>query len=198
MGMFNIKLKSYSKYAKLSIAVIIIAILFRFFLISVSTVSGDACWHFSAAKFIANEWKFPLFEQIGRGEPFWAPPLFHAIASFFYILLGDIGLRLVSPLFGSLTLIISYLIFRKFLSDRASFYAILFLSFIPIFIDYSVLGYVESLLTFLVVLSIYFALENKFILSGIAAGLAILTKYNGVFIIPVLLFIIYKIGRAHV
>src|SRR3989338_5725068 len=129
------------KYAKLSIIVIALAIVFRVIFTLFSAISGDACWHFSAAKFIANEKEFPLFAQIGRDEPFWAPPLFHIITSIFYLLLGEVGLKIVSPLFGSLALIFSYLIFRKFLSDRASFYAMLFLSFIPIFIDYSILGY---------------------------------------------------------
>jgi len=64
--------------------------------------------------------------------------------------------------------------------------------FLPISIDYSVLGYVESMLTFFVVLSIYLALKNRIVLSSIAAGFAILTKYNGIFVIPVLLFIVYK------
>ena len=59
-----------------------------------------------------------------------------------------------------------------------------FLTFIPIHIDYSVFGYVESALTFFVVLSVYFALEDKALLSALAAGLSILTKYNGIFILP--------------
>lgn len=180
------------RYAKLSIIVIALAIVFRVVLALFSAVSGDACWHFSAAKFIANEKEFPLFEQIGRDEPFWAPPMFHVIASIFYLLFGEVGLKIVPPLFGSLALIVSYLIFRKSLSYRAAFYAILFLSFIPFFIDYSILGYVESLLAFFAVLSIYFALSNRLILSGITAGFAILTKYNGLFIIPVIIFIACK------
>jgi len=134
------KLKNLSKYTKLGILVIIIAIILRVFLMSISTISGDACWQFSASKFIANEGKFPLFEQIGRDEPFWPPPLFHIISAFSYSIFGEIGLKLVPLIFGSLALIFSYLIFRKFLSERASFYAILFMSFIPISIDYSILG----------------------------------------------------------
>jgi 4-amino-4-deoxy-L-arabinose transferase-like glycosyltransferase len=186
------RFKNYSKYTKLSIAVLIIAILFRFILMSISVISGDACWHLSASKFIANNGDMPLHESIGRDEPFWPAPLFHIISSFFYMVFGDFGFKLVSPIFGSLTLIISYLIFRKFLNDRASFYAILFMSFIPIHIDYSVLSYPAGTLTFFTILSVYFAVNNRLILSGTTAGLAILTKYNAVFIIPVLIFIAYN------
>src|SRR3989338_2515937 len=188
--------KKLGKYEKYVIIVIILAIIIRFSLISIYTVSGDACWHFSVSKFIVNNMQIPLSEPLGRDEPFWSPPLFHIIASLFSSILSvfgsSFGLKLISPLFGSMSLIVSYLLLKKFLNEKALFYSILFLSFIPIFIDYSIIGYMESLLTFFVLLSIYLALNNKFFLSGIAAGLSILTKYNGLFVIPVLLFIAYK------
>jgi len=176
-------------YKKCTIVAICIAILIRFALTALYTVSGDACWHLSAARFISEEGIIPLFEPIGRDEPFWAPPLFHLIASLFYSLGGTFGLKLVSPLFGSLCLIVGYLILRKKLLERETFYAMLFFSFIPIMIDYSVLGYGESVLTFFVLLSIYLALEERFFLCGITAGLAVLCKYNGAFVIPALMWI---------
>lgn len=186
------KLKSLSKYEKYALITIIIAIIIRFSLISTYAVSGDACWHFSASRFMAENFKIPLFEGVGRDEPFWPPPLFHFIASFLYLLFEENGLKLVAPIFGSLTLIISYFLFRRLVNEKSAFYSIFFLSFLPLYIDYNVLGYVESLLTFLIVLSLYFAFKQKYLLSGVVAGLSILSKYNGFFIIPVLLFIVYK------
>jgi len=182
-----------TKYEKYTLIVVLIAIILRFSLISVYSASGDACWIFSGARFMANnDFQIPLLEGIGRDEPFWPPPLFHFIAAFSYMLLGDLGLKLISPLFGSLTLILLYFLFRKLLNEKSAFFSIFFVSFIPLFIDYNVLGYVESLLTFLLVLSLYLALEQKYLLSGIVAGLSILTKYNGFFILPVLIYIVYK------
>ncbi|MBI2135291.1 glycosyltransferase family 39 protein [Candidatus Woesearchaeota archaeon] len=196
MKLFS-RLKNLERYEKYALIAIIIAVIVRFSLAGIYSVSGDACWHLSAARFMADSSKIPLFEPLGRDEPFWAPPLFHIIASFSYLLLGEFGLKIIAPIFGSLALIISYFILRYFLNAKASFYGILFLSFIPISIDYSVLAYTESMLTFFVVLSIYLALRNNFILSGIAAGLAVLTKYNGAFVIPVLMFIAYKNSKNH-
>ncbi len=190
------KPKKYGKYAKLSIIVIVIAVVFRLILVSISTISGDACWHFSAAKFIADEKKFPLFEHIGRDEPFWPSPLFHMVSAFFYTFLGEFGLKLAPLLFGSLSLIVSYLIFKKFLNERQIFYATLFMSFLPIGIDYSILGYPESTIAFFIILSIYFAVSSRFFLSGIAAGFAILSKFTGPFVIPTLLFLAYKYGKS--
>ena len=185
-------LKNLNKYEKYALIAIIIAVIVRFSLVGIYAVSGDACWHLSAARFMADSSQIPLFEPLGRDEPFWPPLLFHIIASFSYLLLGEFGMKLIAPIFGSLALIVSYFILRNFLDAKASFYSILFLSFIPISIDYSVLAYTESMLTFFVVLSIYLALKNNFVLSGITAGLAILAKYNGAFVIPVLMFIAYK------
>src|SRR3989338_199964 len=179
-------------YRKLSIAVIIAAIVLRIVLASVHTISGDACWHFSAAKFIANEKQFPLFEKIGRDEPFWPSPLFHVVSAFFYTFLGGFGLKLTPFLFSSLSLIIAYLIFKKFLNEKQTFYATLFMSFLPIGIDYSVLGYPESTIVFFIILSVYFAVNSRFLLSGIAAGFAILSKFTGPFVILTLLFLAYK------
>src|SRR3989338_4544714 len=115
-------------YSKWTFYLIILAIIIRFSLAFIYTVSGDACWHLSAARFISEEGKLPLFDPIGRDEPFWAPPLFHIIAAFF---------------------------------------GMLFFLFIPIMMDYSVLGYGEAVLTFFVLLSLYLALGQRFVLSGL-------------------------------
>lgn len=180
-------------YKKLTIIILAIAIALRFILILIHSISGDACWHFSASKFIANNLRIPFDENIGRSrfEPFWPSPLFHIVAAFFYSLLGEFGLKLTPFIFGSLFLVISYLIFKKFLNEKQAFYATLFMSFLPISIDYSTLGYPESTVTFFVILSIYFAVNNRFLLSGMAAGLALLSKFTGVFVIPTLLFLAY-------
>ena len=181
-------------FKKYSLWILIIAILIRLMITSIHTISGDACWHFSASKFIADNGRIPFDENIGRSrfEPFWPSPLFHIVAAFFYKLFGEFGLKLAPFIFGSLSLIIAHLIFRKLLNERQSFYATLFMSFLPIGIDYSVLGYPESAVAFFIILSIYFALSPRFLLSGVSAGLAILSKFTGPFVIPTLIFLAYK------
>jgi len=69
---------------------------------------------------------------------------------------------------------------------------LIFLAFIPLRIDYSVFSYIDGTVTFLAVLSVYLALKNQIIWSGLVAGLTILTKYNGIFILPVIIYIIYR------
>src|SRR3989338_5008248 len=193
------KLKTLDKYTKLAIIVIIIGILIRFSLASMHHVSGDACWQASNAVYMVENNKFPLFEQFGRDEPFWAPPFFHVVTAAVYkIFIGlskgvaDFAIKMISPILGSLTLIIFFMVAKSLFDKKTAFFSLLFLTFIPLHIDYSVFSYVDGTITFLAVLSVYFALKNGIMLSAIAAGLTILTKYNGIFILPVLLFIVYK------
>ena len=192
------KFKNLDKYTKLSITIIIIGIIIRFYLASVYHVSGDACWQLSNSRFIAENHKIPLFEQFGRDEPFWAPPLFHIAAAFIYTAFrnfgngaADFAVKMLSPLLGSLTLILSFQISRKLFNSKTAFYSSLFLAFIPLSIDYSVFSYVDGMVAFMSVLSVYLALENRIFLCAMAAGFAILAKYNGIFILPVLVYITY-------
>ena len=187
--------KNYTKY---SVIVIVIFSIIVLSLTLVYHISGDGCWHVSSAKFIARNFRIPLNEPLGRNEPFWSPPLYHIItAVVFYIFsfnenAADFAVKFVSPIFGILSLIFSFLIIKKIKDKKIAFYSVLFLAFVPIFLDYSIFSYVESTLVFFAVLGVYFMINDKIILSSISAGLAILSKYNGVFILPLLLFILYK------
>lgn len=195
IGKFN----SSDKYTKYSAIIIIIFSIIVLSLTSIYHVSGDGCWHVSASRFMAENRSIPLHEPLGRNEPFWSPPLYHFLAAFVYLVfnifnhnIANFAIKFISPIFGILSLIVSFLLTRRLYNSKIAFYSIIFLAFVPIFIDYSVLSYVESMLTFFVVLSIHFMVKGKLWLSGIAAGLASLTKYNGLFVLPVLLFILYK------
>lgn len=187
------------KYTRYSFLIIILFSIIVLSLASIYHVSGDGCWHVSVGKFIAKNGRIPLHEPLGRDEPFWSPPLYHIITAVNYSLsnfisgrFADFAIKFVSPIFSILTLIFSFLTIGKLFNSKIAFYSILFLAFIPIYMDYGIFSYVESTLTFLVVLSIYLLINNKIALSGTAAGLSILAKYNGAFVLPVLVFIAYK------
>lgn len=189
-------------YAKLGIAVILIATILRFAFALSHTVSGDACWHLASARFIATHNKVPLFEGLGRLQPFWAPPLFHFAAALLYKIFSiislnfaEISLKLVSPIFGTLTVIVAYIIARKLFDEKIVFYSMIFLNFVPVFLDYSIFGYTDSTTAFFSVLAIYLMLNDKYILSSVSLGFAILSKYNAVFVLPMLLYLAYKISN---
>ena len=198
MNLIN-KFNILDSYTKFSIMIIILFSIIVVSLTSIYHVSGDACWHISASRIIAEERIIPLNEGIGRQEPFWAPPLFHIVSAFIYSVSGnaaDTAVKFISPTFAILTLILTFLIVKQIFNSKIGLYTLVFLAFIPLFMDYAIFSYVESMLTFFVVLSIYFAIKNRIILASIATGLGILTKYNALFIIPLLIYIIYKNNKG--
>lgn len=193
------KFQNSDKYTKYSVIIIILFSIIVLSLASIYHVSGDGCWHSQAIRFIAQNHRLPFFEPLGREEPFWSPPLYHITSAFVYYAFdsfnhdaANFAVKFISPVFGILSLAFSFLVIKKIVNSKIAFYSAIFLAFIPIFIDYSVLSYVESMLVFFVVLSVYFLINDKIVLSGIAAGLSVLTKYNGLFILPVLIYILYR------
>ena len=193
------KFQRSDRYTKYSAIVIVLFSIIVLALTSIYHVSGDGCWHSSVGKLMAENKNIPLHEPLGRDEPFWSPPLYHFLAAIVYFIFNlfnhnaaNSAIKFISPIFGILSLIVSFLLIKKLYSPKIAFYSTIFLSFVPIFMDYSVLSYVESMLTFFAILSIYFLVNDKIWLSGTAAGLASLTKYNGLFVLPVLFFILYK------
>ncbi len=187
-------------YIKLSVILIVLATILRFAFALTYAVSGDACWHLSAAKFIATENKIPVFENIGRMQPFWPPPLFHFVSAFLYKLtapismnLADLSLKLASPIFGTLSVIILFFIARRLFDERIAFFSMIFINFVPLFLDYSIFSYTDSTTTFFSVLSVYLILKNKHLLSAVSLGLAIIAKYNGIFMYPMLLYLTYRL-----
>jgi len=175
------------KYDKYSFFVIAAATLITLIIASISAVTGDPCWFLNAAKFIAENGKIPLFEPIGR-PVFWPPPLFHLIASSFYTF--NISIKLISPIFGCLTLIYTFLTAKKLFNSKIAFYSIIFLSFIPIFLYHSSIPYMATMVCFFVTASAYHLLNNQVLFSGIFAGLALSTKFTGFFIFPLSLTIL--------
>ncbi len=190
--------KDWDKYDKIAFLVILIAGVLRISLALFHHVSGDACWQLSNALYIAQNHEIPLHEMFGRTEPFWAPPFFHFVVAFFYNIFSVFGgnaalvlIKLVSPLFGISFLVFSYLIGKELFNGKVALYALLFLAVIPVQFDYSIFSYVDGVVGALAVASVYFMLKDRYVISAILAGLTILTKYNGIFILPVLLFIFY-------
>lgn len=192
------KFKDLNKYTKLAAITIAIGIIIRFALISMYHVSGDACWHLSISRFLAENLKIPLLEPLGR-EVFWEPPIFHIIAATFYKIFSvfglktaDFGMKLVSPVFGSLSLILAFIILDRLFGKKIAFYSSIFMAFLPINIFYSVIAYTESLMVFFVLLSIFLIMKNRYILASIVVGLSVLTKYNAIFSLPLIIYLIYN------
>ena len=196
------KFKDLNKYTRLSIIIITLGIILRLALVYIYHSSGDACWHLSIARFMADNLKIPLLESLGR-EVFWEPPVFHIIAAAFYkifsilgVVAAEFSMKLVSPIFGSLSLVLTFMILDKLFGKKIAFYSIIFATFLPINIFYSTIAYTESLMTFFVVLCIYLIIKNKYVLGSIAFGISLLSKYNAIFTLPLIIYIMYKNDKS--
>jgi len=189
--------KKLDKYTKWAFYIILIAILVRFSLASISYITGDACGYVNIIRFMAENYKIPFYEPLGR-PPLWQPPLFFIIASFFYKIFSIIGtniaefsIRLLSPFASILLLVYTFLLTRKLFNSKIAFYTVLFFSFIPNYIYYSSIPFVDVTVALFIVMSIYYILENKLILPSILMACALSTKYNALFTFPIPLLLLY-------
>ncbi len=180
-------------YVKLTLIIILIATILRFALAAVSHPAGDACWHLSVSRFIAENGRIPFLEPFGitDREVFTAPPLFHLIAaavyrifSAFSVPAAETAIKFISPLFGSLTLPFIFLLGRKLYSPRIGFLATLFVAFLPLHINSSSISFVESLSGLLAVIAVYLLFCKRILLSAVFVGLSLVSKQNMFVMLP--------------
>ncbi len=184
-------------YIRWAIAVIVLGSLLRFALAALSHPAGDSCYHLSVARFIAENSRLPLFEPFGISDRmvFSAPPLFHIVAaavyrffSLFSLPSAEFAIKLVSQFFGSLTMLFVFLIGRKLYNSRVALFATLFVAFLPLHINSSVVSFVDSLATLLAAVTVYLLLSRRILLAAVFAGLSVLSKQTMVFLLPVFFF----------
>ncbi len=174
----------------------VLVLIFSFF----NPITGDGCYHLTVGKFIFENGKLPFDEPLGRIEAFWPPFLYHIILASFYGLDYFIGLNLlfiILPLCSLGILVYTYKIAKEEFNKKIALISTIILASLPIFIDYSSNYYIDIFLSFFVIGSVYYARMGKWILSGIFFGLSIFAKTNGLFILPCLLFLIYKKSKLN-
>jgi len=98
--------------------------------------------------------------------------------------------RIVSAIIASLSVVLVFLLVKKFYNKKAGVISALILSFTPYFIGHSRIATQESLVAFLTLFAVYvffLALKSKdlnnklYLAAGLILGFAISTKFNAVF-----------------
>ena len=104
----------------------------------------------------------------------------------------EFGWRFASAIFGTLSILLFYLIVKKlFNSEFLSITAALLMAFDGLNLVMSRVALLDIFLMFFILLSIYFLITNNLWLSGSAIGLAISIKWSAAFLIPlVILFVV--------
>ena len=121
-------------------------------------------------------------------------PMLYAWFNFSLGTVNDFLSRTIFPVFGVATLVSVYAFSRKLHGSTAAVFSIYVLITMPIFFAHLAIGYIDVVLTFYFTLALYFlqkAYEKEdavyAVLSGFLAGFAAWTKYQGLFLVPIIL-----------
>lgn len=211
-----------AKNKKLLVFILAIAALLRFVNLSSGDPLGDEMLYafravgpmdFDLATKQTTPWEWfsktnTSGSQIGSGIPFWAklswhdhPPLVFWVQHLFIKIFGEnnFAFRFPSALLGVLSVWLTYLIGIKLFSEKAGLVSALLMSVTVNSIFISRVGLQESYVIFFILLTLFFflkSLENKqyLIWTGLAVGLAGLTKYTALIVIPIIFMhlLLYK------
>ena len=121
-------------------------------------------------------------------------PMLYAWFNFSLGKMNDLLSRTIFPVFGIATLASTYAFSKRLHGSTAGVFSIYVLMVTPIFFAHLTIGYIDIVLTFYFTLALYF-LQKSFekddavyaVLSGFLAGLAAWTKYQGLFLAPIML-----------
>jgi hypothetical protein len=150
-----------------------------------------------------NDYKtyyIPQTEDFLNGKlPYWDfwfayPPLFLYTLAIFSSL-SSASWRAAVPLiiFDALTVLMVFIISRKFLSLNKSFYISLIYAFSPLNLLYNdILWLNPPPMTFFILVSTYFTMEKKIIPASLALAVATCFKSMAIFLFPVTLVAVYR------
>lgn len=176
-----------------------VAFLIRVVGVSNVVLEWDEIEYWSKAmNILANNW-VPTPEVFGGTSPF-LPHIGAMVTSFFGG--GLHTLRMISVLFGSLTVPLLYLFGKEMYGRKAGLLSALFLCFSAYHCFYSRILMIESFALFFVVAFLYFfwgwqcseqdrKSTSYAIIAGVMMGLAISAKYLPVFLVPAVLIYVF-------
>lgn len=204
--------ESLRKYINTDIAVLLLiafaAVFYYFVTLSSPIVFGDENNYAVNGKWIVQNLMIPVYHPYFQTEVMhnlFAPkPLFYMFTAFSRIA-GELGNKILIPIFSILTSLVIYIFLKKRGLPKAGMVAAFSFLMIPGLVTYGVLNYVEtSNVLFFTSAAIFgfYAFENRSLksalLSGIFSGFAMLTDAMGLLLIPlfILYFILLNIGQT--
>ena len=182
-------------FSKNNIKYLIILFILGFILRSIAAVNiapnADEMVHGTHSLGIIDSNKLQIMDQ----DAVW-----FYLTDLFYRVFGEnlFGLRFISILFGSLSIIIVYLIGKELFNKRVALFASLILTLSSYHITMS-LAEMDTSMMFFVLLSMYFLIKSLkeqknifYVLSSLFLGIAIMTKQIALLFVPIfILFILY-------
>ncbi len=151
-----------------------------------SYIGGDTYVRYTLARY-AFQYPINFFNH-------WGKPIYIAVASPF-AQFGYNGFKLFNICTGILTALFSYLICKK-LKFENSWLVMLFVCFSPVYYMLMFTGMTEIFFSFIIILSIYFIVNNKYIVSAIILSFLPIIRNEGI-AIWVLFIFLYSIRKQY-
>ncbi len=125
------------------------------------------------------------------------PPLAKLMIAFSMLLIGNngYGFRLPSVVFGTLSILVLYLLLKRVSGDKLlSLIAAFLFSFDNLVFVHSRIATLDIFVLFFMILGFYWYFGKNMILSGVAFALSTLCKIGGLY--GILVVAIYHLGKA--
>ena len=178
--------KATDYYAMGLFAVLFIAFVILSYLSDGSYIGGDTYVRYMLSKYAFHNPENLLYN--------WGKPIYIAIATPF-AQFGYNGFKLFNVISGFSTALLAYSICRKLKFDN-SWLVVLFVCFSPIFYMLMFTGMTEIFFGFIIMLSIYFIVKDKYILSAIVLSFLPIIRNEGV-AIWILFIFLYSIRKRY-
>jgi 4-amino-4-deoxy-L-arabinose transferase-like glycosyltransferase len=171
----------------------VLSFILIYFSVQTKFLGEDEQNYYGTAKLIAQSGTYPIRDFFG--SPLIFTPLVPFILSVFSFSFALT--KVIIAIFGVLTLIVTYAFCEKYVKKGSGIIAVALLFSASLFIQYSMLVYLEIPLAFFSITSFYFLLGAKnlkgYALTGIIVGLGLLTKTSALLILATLfIYLLYK------
>lgn len=172
-------------------------------------VFGDEGFHIRMAQWMAENAEYPVWKpfqgtSIGAGG-YHRPPLWNLLEGGFFLIFGfsEFIAKVLTPFIAVLVGIVTYVLVKKLYNRKIGLIATILTLTMPSFVTYSVLFYVDALVTlfltlffFLFILGIRDNKKKYLLLSCVFGSLAILTKTTSLIVYPfIFLAFLYELWK---
>ena len=183
----------------LALAMIIVAgALYYYVVLQSPIVFGDEGYYASIGRWMANTGMMPDYEPYYQTDVYHQPLTKFPLHFFFnagaWLLLGELGIKLLVPIFSILSAAMIYAFLKKEGLPELGIASAFVLLMMPGMITYGVLDYVETMNVLMVICSLMFgyrAVNGRrladTVMAGLFIGLALLTDLTSAFAVLVLL-----------
>lgn len=171
----------------------LVIVLFVGTILRLRNITTSEFWYDEAYTGILMKLPFKEFWQLATNDP--TPPLYYLITRVWTSVLGigDFQLRLLSTIFGVLTILFVYLTSRKALNKEAAVISSIVIALSPFFIEYSQEARVYSLYGLVSIMTIYFLVHKRLMIFALGTLFMLMTHNTALFFVGPMILLYFWI-----